>query len=266
MADTNILSEQEIKQNLLDKYKNFDIQIFDVLSSTNDFAKDIVNSNNFIHGTTIIANSQTSGRGRFARTFFSPANTGIYFSTILKKSLPIKDVSLITLISAIAVCKAIKKLTNLNPKIKWINDIYLNGKKICGILVENICNFNNLQSKAIVSGIGINISTKDFPKDIENKAGSIMYKNLSRNKLIAEILNNLFELSEDVYSKKVIEEYKNLSLVLNKEITYTKDNKIYTATAIDINDAGNLIVRDDNNNISVLECEEVSINFCETKI
>ena len=255
---TNGLSEQEIKQNLLDKYKNFNIQIFDVLSSTNDFAKNIINSNNFIHGTTIIANSQTCGRGRFARTFFSPANTGIYFSTILKKSLPIKDVSLITLISAIAVCKAIKKVTNLSPKIKWINDIYLNGKKICGILVENICNFKNMQSEAIVSGIGINISTKDFPKNIENKAGSIMCNNLSRNKLIAEILNNLFDLSEDIYNKNIIEEYKSLSLVLNKKISYIKDNKIYTATAIDINDTGNLIVKGDNNNTSVLECEEVS--------
>ena len=260
MTDNNSLSEQEIKQNLLDNYKNFDIQIFDSLSSTNDFAKDIINSSNFIHGTTIIANSQTSGRGRFARTFFSPANTGIYFSTILKKSLPIKDVSLITLISAVAVCKAIKKLTNLNPKIKWINDVYLNDKKICGILVENICDFNNLQSKAIVSGVGINISTKDFPEDIQNNAGSIMFNDLSRNKLIAEILNNLFDLSQDIDSKKIIEEYKSLSLVLNKEITYTKDNKTYTATAIDINDAGNLIVKDNNNNISALECEEISIN------
>lgn len=260
MTNLNDLSEQEIRQNLSDNYKNFDIKVFDTLSSTNDFAKDLINSNKFQNGTTIIANTQTKGRGRFARTFFSPANTGIYFSTILEKSLPLKDVSLITIISAVAVCKAITKLTDLNPKIKWINDVYLNDKKICGILVENICDFNNLQSKAIVSGVGINISTKDFPEDIQNNAGSIMFNGLSRNKLIAEILNNLFDLSQDIYSKKIIEEYKSLSLVLNKEITYTKDNKTYTATAIDINDAGNLIVKDNNNNISALECEEISIN------
>ena len=261
MANLNDLSEQEIKQNLLEHYKNFDIKIFDTLSSTNDFAKEIVNSSNFVHGTTIIANTQTKGRGRFARSFYSPSNTGIYFSTILKKSLPIKDVSLITLISAVAVCKAITKLTNLNPQIKWINDIYLNGKKICGILVESISDYTNLKSKGIVVGIGINISTENFPKDIENKAGSIMCNGLSRNKLIAEILNNLLDLSEDVYNKNIIEEYKSLSLVLNKEISYTKDNKTYTVTAIDINDAGNLVVKDDNNNISVLECEEISIKL-----
>ncbi len=260
MTDTNSLSEQEIKQNLSDKHKNFDIKIFDMLPSTNDFAKELINSNNFVHGTTIIANSQTKGRGRFARTFFSPADTGIYFSTIIKKSLPIKDVSLITIISAVAVCKAITKLTDLNPKIKWINDIYLNGKKICGILVENICDFNNMQSKAIVSGVGININTKDFPKDIQDKAGSILCNGLSRNKLIAEVLNNLFDLSEDVYNKQIIEEYKTLSLVLNKRICYTKDNKTFTATAIDINNNGNLIVRDDNNCISILDCEEVTTN------
>ena len=260
MTNLNDLSEQGIKQNLFEHYKNFDIKIFDTLSSTNDFAKELINSNNFVHGTTIITNSQTKGRGRFARTFFSPANTGIYFSTILKKPLPIKDVSLITLISAIAVCRAITKLTNLNPQIKWINDIYLNNKKICGILVENICDFNNMKSKAIVSGIGINISTENFPKDIQDKAGSIMCNNLSRSKLIAEILNNIFDLSEDVYNKQIIEEYKTLSLVLNKRISYTKDNKIFTATAIDINNNGNLIVRDDNNCISILDCEEVTTN------
>ena len=125
MANLNDLSEQEIKQNLLEQYKNFDIKIFDTLSSTNDFAKELINSDSFTDGTTIIANSQTCGRGRFARTFFSPANTGIYFSTILKKSLPIKYIFLITFISAIAVCRAITKLTNLNPKIKWINDIFV---------------------------------------------------------------------------------------------------------------------------------------------
>ncbi len=265
MAD-NKLSEQEIKQNLLEQYKNFDIRIFDILPSTNDFAKELINSNSFTNGTTIIANEQTSGRGRFARNFFSPANTGTYFSSILKISLPIQDVSLITLISATAVCKAITKLTDLEPKIKWINDIYLNGKKICGILVENVSDNTNLKSKGIVVGIGININTKDFPKDIENKAGSIMCDKLSRNKLIAEVINNLFELSKNVYDKKIVEEYKSLSLVLNKEITYTKDNKTYTATAVDINNSGNLVVKDDNNNMMVLESEEVSINFAKQNL
>ncbi len=261
MTNLNDLSGQKIKQNLLEHYKNFDIKIFDTLSSTNDFAKDLINSNKFQNGTTIVANTQTKGRGRFARNFYSPANTGIYFSSILKISLPIQDVSLITLISAIAVCRSITKLTNLNPQIKWINDIYLNNKKICGILVENVSDNTNLKSKGIVVGIGININTKDFPKDIENKAGSIMYDDLSRNKLIAEILNNLFDLSEDIYSKKIIEEYKSLSLVLNKKISYTKDDKVYTATAIDINDAGNLVVKDNNTNITILESEEISIKI-----
>ena len=261
MAGNNILSEHEIKQNLLDSYKNFDIKIFDTLPSTNDFAKELINSNKFTNGTTIIANSQTSGRGRFARTFFSPTNTGIYFSTILEKSLPIKDVSLITLISAVAVCKAITKLTHLNPQIKWINDVYLNNKKICGILVENICNFNNMKSKAIVAGIGINISTENFPEDIQDKAGSIMYNELSRNKLIAEILNNLFNLSQDIYNEQIIKEYKSLSFVLNKQISYIKNNKTYTATAIDINVNGNLAVKDNNNNITLLESEEITKIF-----
>ena len=118
-----------------------------------------------------------------------------------------------------------------------------------------------MESKAIVSGIGINISTANFPKDIQNKAGSIMYNKLSRNKLIAEILNNIFDLSKDVYNKQIIKEYKSLSLVLNKKISYIRCNKTYTATAIDINDAGNLVIKDSNNNISVLDCCEISIKL-----
>ena len=122
-----------------------------------------------------------------------------------------------------------------------------------------------MKSKAIVSGIGINISTENFPEDIHDKAGSIMHNKLSRNKLIAEILNNFFDLSEDVYNKQIIKEYKSLSLVLNKKISYIKGNKTYTATAIDINDAGNLVVKDSNNNITILESEEITKIFAQQK-
>lgn len=246
---------------MLEKYKNFDIQIFDTITSTNDFAKELINSNNFQHGTTIIANSQTKGRGRFGKTFFSPANTGIYFSTIFKISLKLQDIPLITIISAIAVCKTITKLSNLKPKIKWINDVYLNNKKICGILVENINNINNCESKAVVVGIGINMTTDIFPKEIKDNATSIMLKNISRNSFIAQLINNLFDLLQNMYGKKIIEEYKELSLVLNHKISYIKNNTEHFATAIDINEKGNLIVKDNNNNIYALDCSEISIKL-----
>ena len=214
------LSKQEIKSKLKKDYQNFDIKIFDTVTSTNDFAKEIINSNNFEHGTTIIANTQTKGRGRFGKTFFSPSDTGIYLSTIFNIHLKIQDISLITIISAIAVCNTISEITGLSPQIKWINDVYLNNKKVCGILVENINDTTNLISKAVVIGIGINISTNVFPQDIQNIATSVM-ADVSRNIFIAELINNLYDLLKDIHSKNIIEQYKQLSLVLGKKITYT---------------------------------------------
>lgn len=257
----NILCIKDIKKNLSDNYKNFDIKIFGSVTSTNDFAKQLIDTNNFCHGTTIIANSQTKGRGRFSKTFYSPANTGIYFSTILEIPLKIQDIYLITIISAISVCNTISKLYKLNPKIKWINDIYLNNKKICGILVENISNHTNFVSKAVIVGIGINVSTNVFPKEIENKAASIMSNDISRNLVISEIMNNLFNLLKNVYDKKIIDEYKKLSCVLGKEISYIKNGKKFFAKAVDINKYGNLIIKDGSNNISTLDCDEISIEL-----
>lgn len=261
--NNDILSESEIKKNLLTDNKKINIQIFKTIDSTNNLAKKIIASNSFENATAIIANEQTSGRGRFARTFFSPANTGIYMSIILKTKIKLSDVSLITIISALSVCKAIQKLTTLKPRIKWINDIFTNGKKVCGILTEAISDFETLTTQAVVVGIGINVSTKknDFPEELQNKVTSIATKNLSRNVFIAEILNNLFSFFENIYKKEIIEEYKSLSLVLNKKIKYLKDDTVMTATAIDINDKGNLIVKDDYDKISVIEAGEISINL-----
>ena len=258
----DILYIKDIKKNLLENYKNFDIKIFDSITSTNDFAKELIDTNNFCHGTTIIANSQTKGRGRFSKTFYSPKNTGIYFSTILNIPIKIQEISLITIISAISVCNTISKLYKLNPKIKWINDIYLNDKKVCGILVENIIgNYKNLVSKAIIVGIGINISTNIFPEEIKNKATSIMSSAISRNIVISELINNIFNLLKNIYDKKIIEEYKKLSFVLNKKISYIKNGEKFFAKAIDINQYGNLIIEDNNNNILTLDCNEISIEL-----
>ena len=261
--NNDILSEIEIKKNLLADYKKTNIQIFKTIDSTNNLAKKIIASNSFENATTIIANEQTSGRGRFARTFFSPANTGIYMSTILKTKMKLSDVSLITVISALSVCRAIKKLTNIKPEIKWINDIFIDGKKVCGILTEAVSDFETLTTQAVVVGIGINVSTKknDFPEEIQNKVISVATKNLSRNVFIAEILNNLFSFFKDINKKEIIEEYKSLSLVLNKKIKYLKDETVMTATAIDINDKGNLIVKDNYDKVSVIEAGEISVNL-----
>ncbi len=258
-SEIDILSDTEIKNNLLPEYKYFDIKIFKVTDSTNKQAKELIAKNAFENGTTLVADEQTDGKGRFGKSFFSPKGTGIYFSTIIKAPIKLQNISLVTIISALSVCKAIAKLTKSKPQIKWINDIYVNGKKVCGILTETISNFETQIADAVIVGIGINLKTKFFPNELKDKAGFVTTENVCRNFFIAEILNNLFSLVKDISNKKVIEEYKRLSFVLNKKIKYLSKDTIITARAVDINERGNLVVKDSGGKISALESGEVSL-------
>jgi len=251
--NSDIISYEGIKIFLSEKYKKFTVQIYKILDSTNTYAKKII-IDGAKHGTIIIANEQKAGRGRFGRTFFSPADTGIYLSIILKPQKKISDTSLITIAAAVAVCDTIKKTTCSEPKIKWVNDIFLNGKKICGILTEAVSDFESGIVESAVTGIGINIKTAEerFPEDLKRTASSLFPENISRNQIIAELINNFFELYENLSDKNLIERYKEYSLVLGKEITYFKDDKTQTGTAVDINENGNLIIKDKNKKTSVL--------------
>jgi len=259
--NSDIISYEGIKIFLSEKYKKFTVQIYKILDSTNTYAKKII-IDGAKHGTIIIANEQKAGRGRFGRTFFSPADTGIYLSIILKPQKKISDTSLITIAAAVAVCDTIKKTTCSEPKIKWVNDIFLNGKKICGILTEAVSDFESGIVESAVTGIGINIKTAEerFPEDLRRTASSLFPENISRNQIIAELINNFFELYENLSDKNLIERYKEYSLVLGKEITYFKDDKTQTGTAVDINENGNLIIKDKNKKTSVLESGEVTLN------
>lgn len=259
--NSDIISYEGIKFFLSEKYKKFTVQIYKILDSTNTYAKKII-IDGAKHGTIIIANEQKAGRGRFGRTFFSPADTGIYLSIILKPQKKISDTSLITIAAAVAVCDTIKKTTCSEPKIKWVNDIFLNGKKICGILTEAVSDFESGIVESAVTGIGINIKTAEerFPEDLKRTASSLFPENISRNQIIAELINNFFELYENLSDKNLIERYKEYSLVLGKEITYFKDDKTQTGTAVDINENGNLIIKDKNKKTSVLESGEVTLN------
>lgn len=251
----NILNEQNIRKFLQKKYQNFNFQIFDTIDSTNIYAKKIVKK--LTKNTIIISNSQTNGQGKFGKSFFSPANTGIYMTIVLKDNIDTTKVFSITFLCALAVCKAIEKLTDIKPKIKWINDIFVNNKKCCGILTECETNFKTNISNNIIAGIGININTVKFPKDLKDIAVSLQQNNINKNQMIAEIINNFFKFYTNLNIKQVIEKYKKYCFVLGKDICYTKENIKHIAKALDINDSGNLIVKDINGNLQTLEYEEI---------
>ncbi len=161
------------------------------------------------------------------------------------------------------VCNAIEKFTSVSPKIKWVNDIFIDNKKICGILTEAVTNFESGMLDCVVVGIGINVKTKneDFPMELQNKAGSIFIDDDSfiRNQLTAEIINNVLKISKKLEDKDFMPAYKQRSMILGEHILYKKDNNWHEGYASDIDDYGGLIVFTADGQKITLNSGEVSI-------
>ena len=187
------------------RYK-FKISTFDVLESTNTTAKELA-QNGADEGTVIIAKEQTAGKGRLSRTFFSP-NGGLYMSIILRPTISSEKTTFITAAAAVAVCRAIKTVTGIDTGIKWVNDIYLNGKKVCGILTSGAINSEKKNLDYAILGIGLNIDPPKggFNKEIKNIATSLFKENCDEDtkaRLTAEILNEFFDLYRNIEKNTV---------------------------------------------------------------
>ena len=266
-GEADILTSTGIAAYLTSNISADRIKVYDSLESTNKSAKSEA-SLGAAHGTVIIAGTQTMGSGRKSRNFYSPEG-GIYMSIILDPlKLPFSNTSLITAFTAVCICEALEKLALVNPKIKWINDIYLDSKKICGILTESGTDFETGDIQWIVVGIGLNFCVREsvFPSDIRRKAGSLFSsgeETVSRNHLIAEIINLLLD---DKGSKKspsiILTKYKDRMNMLGRDITViNRDSTTYPAKAVDIDENGKLIVELPDKTRKILSSEEISITL-----
>ncbi len=235
------ITEAAIKERLKNP-QAYSFEISKTLPSTNDRAKELAHSG-CADNTVILADGQTGGKGRMGRSFFAPHGNGIYMTLILRPNLPIAKVPLITTFTAVAVSRAIKAICGAETQIKWVNDLLINGKKICGILTESSFEQNKLSYAAI--GIGINVTTADFPDELCGIASSIEREcglKLSRSELIAAILNEMESLEENLKSGQYLDEYRRRSIVLGREITVIRGDECFTALAEEIDDTGALIV------------------------
>lgn len=261
-SSSDVLSSEGIKLFLNEEFQNIPITVYKTIESTNSEAK-LLAVQNAEHGTTIIAEEQTKGRGRFGRGFFSPSDSGIYLSIILKPKLNIENSVLVTTAAAVAVCEAINKFINDTPRIKWVNDIFIGDRKVCGILTEAVTNFESGMMDSVVVGIGINVKTKkeDFPLEIQNTAGAIFNEkdNYIRNELSAEIINNILTISKNLENRNFMEIYKQRSMILGEHILYKKDNNWHEGYAIDIDNSGGLIIYTSDRQKLTLNSGEVSI-------
>lgn len=238
---------------------------FEELDSTNRYLKEKA-TDGVPEGTVIIANRQSAGRGRLGRSFFSPEEKGIYMSALLCPDIPLERAVLITSMAAVAVANAVERVSGMEAKIKWVNDIFLNGKKVCGILTEAGINAEQGTLDYAVLGIGVNVGKMKFPEELKDIATSVSNEcgiPVSKERLIDEILKELDKWYPTLSDGSFLEESRKRSLLLGKEILVldeTVPGGSYPAKAMNINELGNLIVEKDGI-VQVLNSGEVSIRF-----
>ncbi|MGB5823483.1 MAG: biotin--[acetyl-CoA-carboxylase] ligase [Proteocatella sp.] len=262
----DLISVDIINEILSKNKKHKKIKYLKTVDSTNTLAKKII-IENAEFPDVVIANTQTNGRGRLGRNFYSPENKGIYCSFILEPFIKIENSILVTVAASVAVSKAIEKITGRNTQIKWINDIYIDNKKVSGILTEAVTNFETGMIDKIVLGVGINFKMQEnsFPGEISDIATAIYTdstQGITRNKLIAQLILEIDECIGNIEDPNIIAYYTKKSIVIGKEINIhvLGEKESISGKAVNIDKNGFLIV-ETKNGLITLNSGEVSIRF-----
>ena len=260
--DTNRLSQEGIRLFLDDPEVKIDI--YDELESTNQTAKKEAMIGEAGHGSFVIARSQTAGRGRRGRGFYSPADAGLYMSVILKPQGTLHDSLLITTAAAVAVYRAVEQICGIQLDIKWVNDLFYHGRKVCGILTEAVTDFESGNIDFVVVGIGLNLyqDSDTLPTELQKIAGALYTDReaadtADRNRLAAVIVNELRKETRDL---KLSPDYISHNMIPGHEITITDGNSSRKAVALEICQDGRLKVREENGEETVLAFGEVSVS------
>ncbi len=240
----------------------FKITVEKEVTSTNDIVKALAN-NGAVEGTVLIAEGQTAGKGRLARSFFSPEGCGVYLSILLRPGISAEDVLKITTGAAVAVMRAICRFTDEEVAVKWVNDIYMRDRKVCGILTESAVDADTGRVKYAVLGIGVNVvaPTGGFPEDIKDIAGAVFEKDVPediRTLLIVEILNQIKLILNDLNARDILFEYQNRSWLNGKYVDVSSGDDNYSAKVIGVGDDFELIV-DADGSVKSLSFGEVSV-------
>lgn len=214
-------------------------------------------------GTVVIAGEQTRGRGRLGRSFYSPADTGLYLSLLLRPDgfSPAQAVYMTTM-AAVAVCQAIEAVSGRNARIKWVNDIFLDGRKVCGILTEGSFDLETGSLNSIILGVGINVyaPADGFPRELEQIAGAVFPEPITdgRSRLAAEFLNRFLELYRQQDSTYAAE-YRRRSLVLGRQVLVITPAEQKTALALDVDEECRLLVQYPDGKTEALSSAEISV-------
>ena len=247
MAAPDLMTEAEIKSLMHTEWVAREVLYFDTIDSTNTKAQELAEKG-YPSGTLVVADKQESGKGRRGRSWVSPSGTGIFMTLMIKPDINPNNASMLTLVAALAVAKAITSVTGEEAMIKWPNDIVVNGKKVCGILTEMNAQFDYINH--IVVGIGINVHNESFPEEISQMASSLMIeaggKRFHRAQIIAETMS-YFEQYYDTFLKTqdlsaLVREYDKLLVNRNKSVRVLDPKEPFDGKAMGITPKGELIV------------------------
>jgi len=242
------------------------VHAFSTIDSTNTYAKQLA-ENGAAEGTLVLAEHQTAGRGRMGRSFFSPANTGLYMSLILRPTFSPTEILSVTPCAAVAVCEAIEMLSGKKTGIKWVNDVYVGEKKVCGILTEAAfsstdSNLNTAIRYAIL-GIGVNIlpPSESFPEEISHIAASVFEQTASdmRAPLAAEIINRFFSYYSDLTEKNFYSGYRERLFLRNQSIEILWGTESGEGICLDVDKDFRLVVRMADSTVHTLSSGEVRV-------
>lgn len=247
MAAPDLMTEAEIKSLMHTEWVAKEVLYFDTIDSTNTKAQELAEKG-YPSGTLVVADKQESGKGRRGRSWVSPSGTGIFMTLMIKPDINPNNASMLTLVAALAVAKAITSVTGEEALIKWPNDIVVNSKKVCGILTEMNAQFDYINH--IVVGIGINVHNESFPEEISQMASSLMVeaggKRFHRAQIIAETMS-YFEQYYDTFLKTqdlsaLVREYDELLVNMNKAVRVLDPKEPFDGKAMGITPKGELIV------------------------
>ncbi|MCI8331550.1 MAG: biotin--[acetyl-CoA-carboxylase] ligase [Clostridiales bacterium] len=221
-------------------HQSHEVIVLDEVDSTNTYLRD---HPEFPDGMIVTAKTQTGGKGRRGNSFHSPVGSGVYFSLLIKKALPLDQMWALTFIAAIATARTLRE-AGADAQIKWVNDVYIPPKKICGILTEVTLDAEARMSTGIVVGIGINLKKTERPAELQHKITSLEEAGgtLSPGQTIAGVINHFDALFKTFDLTAIVQEYKSLCFVLGEEISFVKNGISYMGTALDILPDGNLLV------------------------
>lgn len=199
------------------------VKVYPTVDSTNTQARRMIEAGEITGDTPtlLLAYTQTAGRGRMGRGFHSPEGSGLYFSLAYKPHTTL-NLTAVTPAAAVATANAIQSLTGRSPLIKWVNDLYLDGRKVCGILTEAVADPRD-KGVFIILGIGINITTQHFPEGLRHPAGCILSsreadKDLDLSTLVAEVVRGLFACLDR--PDDCLRAYKACFLLTGRTVTY----------------------------------------------